>query len=77
VTVADAATGRITLATGSGAIRIGIRSGVRAQIDVSSRSGQARSDLEVSQQPPTEGETTLFVTGRTGSGEALVTTAST
>ena len=76
VTVADAASGRITLATGSGAIRIGIRAGVRAQIDVSSRSGQARSDLEVSSQPP-EGETTLFVTGRTGSGEALVTTAST
>jgi hypothetical protein len=76
VTVADAATGRITLATGSGAIRIGIRAGVRAQVDVSSRSGQARSDLEVSAQPP-EGETTLFVTGRTGSGEALVTTAST
>ncbi|MET1073852.1 MAG: DUF4097 family beta strand repeat-containing protein [Umezawaea sp.] len=76
VTVADAASGRIQLATGSGEIRIGIRSGVNAQIDVSSRSGKARSDLNVSSQPPTEGEPVLFVTGRTGSGDALVTTSS-
>ncbi|HWO68829.1 MAG TPA: DUF4097 family beta strand repeat-containing protein [Umezawaea sp.] len=76
VTIADAATGRITLATGSGEIRIGIRAGVHAQIDVSSRSGKARSELDVSNQPPAE-QPSLVVTGRTGSGDALVTTATT
>jgi len=76
VTVADAASGKLQLATGSGEIRIGIRAGVNAQIDVSSRSGQARSDLPVSTKSP-ETQPTLFVTGLTGSGDALVTTAST
>ncbi|WNV89768.1 DUF4097 family beta strand repeat-containing protein [Umezawaea sp. Da 62-37] len=75
VTVADAASGRIQLATGSGEIRVGIRSGVQAQIDVSSRSGKARSELEVSSQPPAENAPALFVTGRTGSGDVLVTTS--
>lgn len=75
VTVADAASGQLQLVTGSGDIRVGIRSGTAAQVDVSSRSGQARSDLDVSNEPPT-GEPKLFVTGRTGSGDALVTTSS-
>jgi hypothetical protein len=75
VTVADAAAGKIQLATGSGDVRVGIRSGVKAMIDVSSRSGKARSELDVSAQAPAEGEPALWVTGRTGSGDALVTTS--
>ncbi|MEU6150371.1 DUF4097 family beta strand repeat-containing protein [Actinosynnema sp. NPDC047251] len=74
VTVADAAAGRIQLGTGSGDVRVGVRPGVTAKVDLVSTSGTARSDLEVSGTPP-ESEAALVVTGRTGSGDALVTTS--
>ncbi|MEU4803357.1 DUF4097 family beta strand repeat-containing protein [Actinosynnema sp. NPDC023587] len=74
VTVADAAAGRIQLGTGSGDVRVGVRSGVAAKVDLVSTSGSARSDLDVSRTPPRT-EPTLVVTGRTGSGDALVTTS--
>ncbi|MEU7477349.1 DUF4097 family beta strand repeat-containing protein [Lentzea sp. NPDC042327] len=73
LTVADAAAGDIQLGTGSGNIRVGIRSGTLAKIDLVSTSGAARSDLDVSAEPL--GEAALSVTGRTGSGTALVTAA--
>lgn len=76
VTVADAASGRVQLGTGSGDVRVGVRPGVTAEVDLASSSGAARSELEVLNAPP-EGETSLFVTGRTGTGTALVTTATT
>ncbi|PSL58078.1 putative adhesin [Saccharothrix carnea] len=76
VTVADAASGRLQLGTGSGDVRVGVRPGVTAQVDLVSSSGSARSDLDVSDTPP-EGEPALYITGRTGSGDALVTTATT
>lgn len=75
VTVADAASGKIQLATGSGALRVAVRSGVTAEIDLSSGSGQARSDLEVGSTPPSD-PVALRINGRTGSGEVVVTTAS-
>ncbi|KAA2258867.1 DUF4097 domain-containing protein [Solihabitans fulvus] len=74
LTIADAACGRVTLATGSGEIRVGIRSGTAAQVDLASSSGQARSELEVASQPPAE-QPSLFVRGRTGSGDVVVTTS--
>jgi hypothetical protein len=73
LTVADAAAGEIQLATGSGNIRVGIRQGTLARIDLVSTSGNARSDFDVSSEPL--GEASLTVTGRTGSGTALVTAA--
>ncbi|MFI6101519.1 DUF4097 family beta strand repeat-containing protein [Lentzea sp. NPDC051213] len=73
LTVADAAKGDIQLGTGSGNIRVGIRPGTLARVDLVSTSGVARSDLDVSVEPL--GEATLNVTGRTGSGNALVTAA--
>ncbi|MFE2751699.1 DUF4097 domain-containing protein [Actinosynnema sp. NPDC059335] len=76
VTLADAAAGRIQLGTGSGDVRVGVRPGVSAQVDLASNSGSARSDLDVSDTPP-ETEPALFITGRTTSGTALVTTATT
>ncbi|MBM7859984.1 DUF4097 family beta strand repeat-containing protein [Lentzea nigeriaca] len=75
LTVADAASGDIHLGTGSGNIRVGIRQGTLARIDLVSTSGTARSDFEVSSEPL--GDAALRVTGRTGSGNALVTAAST
>ncbi|WP_162470702.1 DUF4097 family beta strand repeat-containing protein [Saccharothrix deserti] len=76
VTVADAASGRIQMGTGSGDVRVGVRPGVAARVDLVSSSGSARSELDVSDTPP-EGEPSLFITGRTSSGTALVTTATT
>jgi Putative adhesin len=74
VTVADAASGRIQVGTGSGDLRVGVRPGVAARVDLVSSSGSARSELEISDTPP-ESDAPLSVTGRTGSGNALVTTA--
>lgn len=74
LTVADACAGGLELTTGSGQLRIGIHPGVLAEVDVSSGSGQAHSDLPVS-GPPAEGNVALRVRARTGSGDALVTAA--
>lgn len=74
LTVADAASGRIELVTGSGEIRVGIRSGTTALVDLRSGSGQARSDLDVSNRPPDDAPR-VEVRGRTGSGNAVVTSA--
>ena len=43
----DARGGRLELTTGSGGLRIGVHPGVRAELDLSSGSGKARSELEV------------------------------
>ncbi|HEU0086385.1 MAG TPA: hypothetical protein VFQ77_01810 [Pseudonocardiaceae bacterium] len=72
--VVDASAGRFELLSGSGQLRVGIHPGVRAEVDISSGSGQARSDLPLGGPPP-EGEVRLRVRARTGSGNALVTAA--
>lgn len=74
LTVADAACGQVELVTGSGEIRVGVRSGTSAMVDLRSGSGQARSELGLSNTPPANGPK-LQVRGRTGSGNAVVTTA--
>ncbi|MPZ64718.1 MAG: hypothetical protein GEU83_04105 [Pseudonocardiaceae bacterium] len=83
LTVTDATAGSLELTTGSGQLRVGIGSGVLAEIDVSSGSGHARSELPVGGSPgrPDAAEpgaprsAALRVRGRTGSGDALVTSA--
>ncbi|MGH3762817.1 DUF4097 family beta strand repeat-containing protein [Actinophytocola sp.] len=74
VTIANASAGQLELHTGSGAVRVGIRKGSPAEVDLSSGSGEARSDLDLSTTPP-ESAPPLRIRGRTGSGSALVTTA--
>lgn len=74
LTVADACAGGLELTTGSGQLRVGIHPGVLAELDVSSGFGHARSDLPVG-GPPAEGEVALRIRARTGSGDALVTSA--
>jgi hypothetical protein len=74
LTVADAACGQVELVTGSGEIRVGVRSGTSAMVDLRSGSGQARSELGLSDTPPANAPK-LQVRGRTGSGNAVVTTA--
>ena len=75
LTVTDACAGGLELTTGSGQLRVGIHRGVHAELDVSSGSGRAHSDLPVG-GPPAEGNVALRVRARAGSGDALVTAAS-
>jgi putative adhesin len=74
VTIANASEGQVELHTGSGAIRVGVRAGSPAEIDLSSGSGEAQSELDLSSSPPSSAPA-LRVRGRTGSGTALVTNA--
>ncbi|GAA2985128.1 DUF4097 domain-containing protein [Actinokineospora diospyrosa] len=74
ITIADAAEGTLELTTGSGALRVGIRPGCPAEVDVSSGSGEARSELPLTGTRP-EDAPPLKVKGRTGLGSALVTPA--
>lgn len=74
VTVAEAASGQIELQTGSGAIRVGVRPGAAAEIDMSSATGEARSELRLSGTRP-DTEPPLRIRGRTASGSAVVTQA--
>ncbi|HKR50446.1 MAG TPA: DUF4097 family beta strand repeat-containing protein [Pseudonocardiaceae bacterium] len=74
LTVVDASAGGLELITGSGQLRVGIHAGVWAELDISSGSGHARSDLPVD-GPPAEGDVAVRVRARTGSGDALVTAA--
>ncbi|HEU5475047.1 MAG TPA: DUF4097 family beta strand repeat-containing protein [Actinophytocola sp.] len=76
LTVADASSGQIELSTGSGNIRVGVRAGCAAEVDLTSASGQARSDLGLSETRP---ETTpgLRIRGRTASGSAVISPATT
>jgi hypothetical protein len=74
VQVADARAGRVELTTGSGGLTIGVHAGVLAELDLSSGSGSARSDLQVQGTAPAR-EPALRLRGRTASGDVLVTRA--
>lgn len=74
VTIADAEAGRLDLTTGSGDLRVGVHSGVTAELDISSGSGRVRSDLDVADRAPQRAPA-VVVRGRTGSGDVLVTRA--
>ncbi|KAA9157579.1 DUF4097 domain-containing protein [Amycolatopsis acidicola] len=74
LSVAEAAAGSLELITGSGEIRVGVRPGVTAEVDLTSSSGKVSSELDVALEEP-EGEVPLHVRGRTGSGAAVITRA--
>ena len=74
VAVADARAGRLDLTTGSGGLTIGVHAGVLAELDLSSGSGRARSELDVQRATPPR-EPALWLRGRTASGDVLVTRA--
>ncbi|GAB3722349.1 DUF4097 family beta strand repeat-containing protein [Amycolatopsis oliviviridis] len=73
LSVADAASGSLELTTGSGEVRVGIRGGVQAEIDLSSTTGSVSSELDVAETAPAE--VSLKVRARTGTGDAKVTSA--
>lgn len=74
LSVADAAQGSLDLITGSGEVRIGVRPGVAAEIDLTSSAGTVTSELDVAAEPPAD-EVPLRITARTGSGDAVLTRA--
>lgn len=74
VHVTDARAGRVELTSGSGGLRIGVHAGVVAELDLSSGSGRARSELDVGHTAPPR-EPGLRLRGRTASGDVLVTRA--
>jgi Putative adhesin len=74
LTVADAASGRVELITGSGEIRVGVRPGTAAEVDLISDSGEARSELDLSQLRP-ETAPPLRIQAHTRSGSAVATSA--
>ena len=76
LTVADAAAGQIELHSGSGTIRVGVRSGCAAEVDLSSATGDARSELTLSDTAPSSAPA-LRIRGRTASGAAIVSPAAT
>ncbi|MCP3797823.1 DUF4097 domain-containing protein [Allokutzneria sp. A3M-2-11 16] len=76
LTVADAASGRVHLASGSGSLRIGVRQGIVAELDLLSVSGEARSELPVFEERQSGWDNpALRIEGRTASGNVLVTTS--
>jgi hypothetical protein len=74
LTVADATAGQIELQTGSGNIRVGVHAGSPAEVDLSSATGAARSELVLTDSRP-EGSPTLRIRGRTASGSAIISPA--
>lgn len=74
VTIADAAGGQTELISGSGNVRVAVRQETFAEVDLTSSTGTATSDLLVEDTAPDE--TPAFrIFARTGSGDVLVTSA--
>lgn len=71
VTVATAVKGNISVQTSSGEVGVGIAEGTAAQLDLRTRSGSVRNTLKPS-VGPAEGDETLIVHARTGSGDVVV-----
>jgi hypothetical protein len=71
IVIDEVAGGDLTLVSGSGDLRVGLRPGVAAELDLSSGSGHARSELDVSDRP-VGGTAAVRIRMRTGSGEAVV-----
>jgi Putative adhesin len=71
VIVAAAVRGNISVQTSSGEVGVGIAEGTAAQLDLRTGSGSIRNSLQPS-DGPAEGDETLVVHARTGSGDVIV-----
>ena len=71
VSVATAVTGAVSAQTSSGEVEVGIAEGTAAQLDLHTGSGSVRNTLQPS-DGPAEGDETLVVHARTGSGDVIV-----
>ncbi len=74
VAIADAAGGQTELISGSGNVRVAVRQEAFAEVDLTSSTGTATSDLLIEDTAPDE--TPAFrIFARSGSGDVLVTSA--
>jgi hypothetical protein len=71
VRVGEVVRGAIVLATGFGELEIGIAAGTAAWLDVRSRHGRVRSELEPA-EPAEPAEETVEVRARTGFGDIVI-----
>jgi hypothetical protein len=71
VTVATAVNGGVSAQTSSGELVVGIAEGTAAQLDLRTGSGEVRNLLTPS-DGPAEGDETLVVHARTGSGDVVI-----
>jgi len=71
VAVATAINGSVSAQTASGEVVVGIAEGTAAQLDLHTRSGSVRNSLTES-DGPAQGDETLVVHARTGSGDVVV-----
>ncbi len=67
--------GKVTLKSASGDLKIGIREGTSLWVDARSRSGEVRSELTVSDLPPDGNGPTVELRANTMSGDVTVTRA--
>ena len=67
----SAVTGSVSVHTSSGELVVGVAEGTAAQLDLQTRSGEVRNSLTPS-DGPAEGDETLLVHARTGSGDVIV-----
>jgi DUF4097 and DUF4098 domain-containing protein YvlB len=71
VTVVTAVNGSVSAQTSSGEVAVCIAEGTAAQLDLRTGSGEVRNSLTPS-EGPAEGDETLLVRARTGSGDIVV-----
>lgn len=70
-TVAAAVSGQVSVQSGSGDIRVGIEEGTAAELDLRTHAGSVRNSLQPS-DGPAEGDETLRMHVKTGSGDIIV-----
>jgi DUF4097 and DUF4098 domain-containing protein YvlB len=71
VTITTAVKGAVSTQSSSGEVRVGIAEGTAAQLNLQTRSGTVSNSLE-STDGPADGDETLLVHARTGSGDIAV-----
>jgi Putative adhesin len=71
VIVTTAVSGDVSVQTSSGELVVGVAEGTAAQLDLRTRSGEVRNSL-TSSDGPEDGDETLVVHARTGSGDIVI-----
>jgi DUF4097 and DUF4098 domain-containing protein YvlB len=71
VRIGEVVRGSVVLETGFGELELGVREGTAAWLDVSSKHGSVRSDLDASDSPEQSDET-VEVRARTGYGDIVI-----
>jgi hypothetical protein len=69
--LAEVARGRVVADTAAGRVEIGVREGVAAYLDLDTRYGHLRNDLEIAAGPEPDAET-VEVRARTGYGDIVI-----